>query len=618
MAKRRNDLDFEESLSEDWSRDLDVVEMPLGKSHMLWLTVAISMLGILTGGRLFYLGVIQHGVYALRAEANLDIVKRISAPRALILDRYGKVIADNRAVWSALLDVRLYVKNKSLGAPTLDAVQSVLGLAPDEVLASLQGSGGLSDFTSPIVLSSDLTQDQILKLKSLGLDTIIIENGYLRSYPMGPEFSSVLGYTSLASPANIKANPDLTGEDFVGKAGLEAYYDSTLRGIPGEIVDYRNARGDILGEVQKSDPVQPQPLHTSIDSEFQKYFYNRLYQGLASLGRTTGVGIAMNPQTGEVLSLISLPSYDPNIFTQVLQNAARKDVITSDLKPLFNRAISGSYAPGSTIKPLVGIAALTESVISPGRTIFSPGYLDIPNPYNPGKTTRYLDWRYQGDVDMSSAIAQSSDVYFYQVSGGWGDIKGLGITRLIDWWKKFGLGEKSGIDLPGEAKGFLPSPAWKESFSKTSWLLGDTFNVSIGQGDLELTPIQLLSYVSSVANGGTLYRPHLKVEDSQISADLTPYASAIQEVQKGMKEAVTSKLGTAHALSDLPFTIGAKTGSAQIQNNTKENAFFVGYAPFDHPQIAILILVEHAKEGSLNAVPIAKDVLRWYYENRIK
>jgi penicillin-binding protein 2 len=618
MAKIRNNLDFEESLSEDWSKDLDVVEMPLGKSPMLWLTVAISILGILTVGRLFYLGVLQHGIYSARADANLDIVKRISAPRGLILDRYGKVIADNRAVWSALLDVRQYIKNKTLDAPTMDAVQNVLGLSPDDVLASIENSAGLNDFTSPVVLSSDLTQDQILKLKSLGLDTIIIENGYLRSYPVGPEFSSVLGYTSLASPADLKANPALNGEDFVGKAGLEAYYDSALRGIPGEIVDYRNARGDILGEVQKSDPVQPQPLRTSIDSEFQKYFYNRLSQGLSSLGKTTGVGIAMNPQTGEVLSLISLPSYDPNIFTKASESAARKDIVTSGLKPLFNRAISGSYSPGSTIKPLVGIAALTESVISPGRTIFSPGYLDIPNPYNPGKTTRYLDWRYQGDVDMSSAIAQSSDVYFYEVGGGWGDIKGLGITRLIDWWKKFGLGEKSGIDLPGEVKGFLPNPAWKESVSKTSWLLGDTFNVSIGQGDLELTPVQLLSYISSVANGGTLYRPHLKVEDSKITADLTSYAAAIQEVQKGMKEAVTSKLGTAYTLSDLPFTIGAKTGSAQIQNNTKENAFFVGYAPFDHPQIAILILVEHAKEGSLNAVPIAKDVLRWYYENRIR
>lgn len=616
---KRNDLDFEESLSEDWSKDLDVIEIPIGKSPILWLTVGVSILGILSGGRLLYLGVLQNKVYSVRAEANLDVIKRISAPRGLILDRYGKVMADNRAVFQAFLDVRQFIKQKDLDAPTLDAVQNILGLNPDDVLASIQDpKNGLSDYTSPIVLSSDLTQDQVLKLKSLDLATIIIDNGYLRSYPLGQEFSSVLGYTSLADASDLKANPDLTSEDFVGKAGLEDYYDSELQGKPGKIVDFRNSRGEILGETQKSDPQAPPPLRTSIDSEFQKYFYDRLAQALVSLGRTTGVGIAMNPQTGEILSLASIPSYDNNIFTEADQNEARKNVVVSDLRPLFNRAISGSYSPGSTIKPLVGVAALTEGVISTDRTIFSPGYLDIPNPYDSSKTTRYLDWRYQGNVNMYSAIAQSSDVYFYEVGGGWGDIKGLGITRLIDWWKKFGLGQKTGIDLPGEVGGFLPNPDWKQQYFKTSWLLGDTFNVAIGQGDLGVTPIQLLNYISAVANGGKLYKPHIKLETPVLLSDLSQYLPAIQEVQKGMRQTVSSKLGTANILSDLPFAVSAKTGTAQIQDNAKENAFFVGYAPSENPQIEILILVEHSKQGSLNAVPVGKDILKWYYDNRLK
>jgi penicillin-binding protein 2 len=616
---KRNDVAFEESLSEDWSKDLDVVEVPIGKSPIIWLTVAVSIIGVLTVGRLIYLGVFQNKTYAARAEANLDVIKRISAPRALILDRYGKVIADNRAVWSAVLEVGQYLKDKSLEPPTLDAIQNILGLNPDDVLQAIQNpENGLRDYTAPYLLSADLTQDQVLKLKSLDLPTITVQNGYLRSYPLGEEFSSVLGYTSLTNSADLKSDSNLTTEDFVGRAGLESYYDSELRGTPGKIVQFRNAKGEILGEVQKSDPLQPSPLKTSLDSEFQKYFYVRLTQALSDLGKTTAVGLAMNPETGEVLSLISIPSYDSNIFTESGKSSERKDVVTSDLKPLFNRAVAGSYSPGSTIKPLVGVAALTENVINPTRTIFSPGYLDIPNPYHPDQTTRYKDWRYQGDVNLYSALAQSSDVYFYEVGGGWGDIKGLGITKLLDWWKKFGLGQKSGIDLPGEAKGFLPTPDWKERTSKTPWLLGDTFNVSIGQGDLQLTPVQLLDYISAVANGGKLYVPHIKVEDSKVFADLTQYLPEITEVQKGMKQVVSSPLGTANILSDLPFVVGAKTGSAQIQNNTKENAFFAGYAPADNPQIAILILVENAKQGSLNAVPIARDVLKWYYDNRLK
>src|SRR6185369_6794081 len=274
---------------------------------------------------------------------------------------------------------------------------------------------------------------------------------------------------------------------------------------------------------------------------------------------------------------------------------------------------------GSTIKPLVGIAALKEGVIDPARTIFSPGYLDIPNPYNPSKPTRYLDWRPQGDVNMAAAIAQSSDVYFYEVAGGFGSQKGIGISRLREWWQKFRLDQKTGIDLPGEASGFLPSPEWKEKRDGRPWLLGDTYNVSIGQGDMDITSIQLLSYIAALANGGTIYQPVLNKEapHPKALADLTYLGPQIAEIQKGMRRTVTSPLGTAHALNDLPFAVDAKTGSAQVLNNTQENAFFVGYIPGTESgvdtgsPIAILVLVEHSKEGSPNTLPIAKDVLRW-------
>jgi penicillin-binding protein 2 len=235
-------------------------------------------------------------------------------------------------------------------------------------------------------------------------------------------------------------------------------------------------------------------------------------------------------------------------------------------------------------------------------------------------------------VDLTSAIAQSSDVYFYVTVGGsppvstpllndpsdYG-VKGLGINRLFMWWQTFGLGKPTGIDMPNEAAGFLPTPDWKEKKIGTPWLLGDTYNVSIGQGDLLLGPLQLINYLNAIANGGKLYRPFLNAASTPvITKDISYLLPQIEEVRKGMRKAVASPKGTAYQLNDLPMPVCAKTGSAQVKNNAQENALFIGYAPCDNPKIAILILIENSKEGSLNAVPVARDVFNWYYINRFK
>jgi penicillin-binding protein 2 len=221
-------------------------------------------------------------------------------------------------------------------------------------------------------------------------------------------------------------------------------------------------------------------------------------------------------------------------------------------------------------------------------------------------------------VNLYSAIAQSSNVYFYTVGGGFGDLKGLGIARLKAWWARFGLGKETGIDLPEEGKGFLPDPDWKEKTAGRPWRLGDTYNVSIGQGDLTVTPVQLIRYISAIANGGTLVTPHLYADAPLHPESLEAYKDEIAVLQEAMRTTVTAPRGTAYLLHDLSLPIAGKTGSAQVENNKAENAFFVGYAPADHPTLALLILVEHAKEGSLNAVPIARDVFAWYDEHRIQ
>ena len=487
----------------------------------------------------------------------------------------------------------------------------------DDALNEAEERGGIDSIT----LATDLAQEKTIRLKALDLPTLSVVQAADREYKDPAAFSSILGYVGFPTKKELQDKEDaITSQDLIGKAGIEAFYDDFLRGEAGSRVKARNAKGEVVAPMKEASPQVGQTLALTIDAGFQSYFAHRLKAGLDSLGRISGVGLAIDPRSGEVLAFINLPSYDNNVLSRPGHREEKKEILTASSKPLFNRAVAGVYNPGSTIKPMVAVAALAERVMSPATEIFSPGYLEIPNPYAPDKPTRYADWRYQGNVNLAAAIAQSSNVYFYTVGGGAGSQKGLGIKRLREWWEKFGLGEKTGIDFPGEAAGFLPSPEWKEKTTKHSWLLGDTYNVSIGQGDLLVTPIQLLSYVGAIANGGKVFRPILKKSDSspEVRRDLSAFAEEIGEVQIGMRRTVTSPLGTARVLSDLPFPVAGKTGSAQIENNKKENAFFVGYAPYENPEVAILILVENSKQGSLNAVPVAKDVFAWYYENRIK
>jgi len=629
--RRKNDIPFEESLNDDWSRDLDMVEVPIGNRPLWYLGITISAIALIVVGQVLYLSVVRGGYYEARAEDNVAEFTRTPAPRGIIYDREGNALVENKAAFAAILDSHAFITNIAVQSSTLAAAQNILGIAPDVVMGMINQSKS-ADFATPVVLHEDLTQAQLVNLQALALPTIKIQSDFERQYPNGPIFSSVIGYTGRVNGGDLQKSAALTNQDFVGKAGIEAFYDKALRGIPGVNIEFKNAKGSVLNNEEQSAPTIGTPLTLTVDGGLQSYLYARLAGGLRSLGRPVGIGLAINPQTGEILSLVNLPGFDDNLFSHPAGNSgAIQDLLTSPNKPLFDRVVSGFYNPGSTIKPLVGVAALKDGVIDPSRQVFSPGYLLVPNPYNTSTPTKYLDWRYQGNVNLASALAQSSDVYFYLAGGGsprqttpeindpsdYG-VAGLGISRLYDWWKTFGLGKPTGVDMPNEAAGFLPTAQWKQSKTGTPWLLGDTYNVSIGQGDLLLSPLQLLSYIGAIGNGGKIYRPYLDASSTPVvNEDITNLLPEIQEVQKGMRATVTSPLGTAYTMNNLPLPVCAKTGSAQVQNNAQENAIFVGYAPCDNPQVALLILIENSKEGSLNAVPIAKDVFNWYYENRM-
>ena len=571
---KHNELAFEESLSDEWSGDLGFAEVPLGEKPIFIFGIIVAALGIFMFGRVFYLGVVRGEAYQLRAESNLNKTDRILAPRGIITDRNDNILADNKAVFSAKLNVKEFLKNDDERGETIKFIRETFSLDENEVYSRILDKNANFDvYAEPVVLSENLTNEQYIAVKNQNNSSIVLEENYIRNYPEGSPFSTVLGYVGLVTGKDLEENPDLSGEDYVGKSGAELQFNQELMGTPGGKVILRNAKGEVIGEGKSTEPKIGKKVQLSIDGDLQKYFYNRMLSGLRSLDRDSGVGLAMNPQTGEVLSMVSFPSFDNNIFHLTGKTKERGELLNSSKRPLFNRAVSGTYTPGSTIKPLVGVATLVENIVSPTFSVFSPGYLDVPNPYNPDKPSRFLDWRPQGYVNLYSAIAQSSNVYFYTVGGGAFGIDGLGISKLKNWWSKFGFGSLTNINLPSEAKGFLPDPEWKEENNRGSWLLGDTYNVSIGQGDFMVTPIQLINYISSIANGGKLYQPTILTEQGEIKTDLTQYYSAIKEVQIGMRRTVTSDLGTAHILDDLSFDVAGKTGSAQIQNNQAENAF---------------------------------------------
>ena len=616
---KKSDINFEDILT-DRVIEEDFLEIPLKHSVFRTLFIFISIVVIITIFQLVNLSFVKGDFYKNRALANIKYIETVAAPRGIITDRFGKNLLDNSLKMGLLLSPSELPKNAEERSLIFDELVRVLKVDKSELYGKIKEKDwGLSD---RLLLTKDLNHDQVVAISSANMPGVKVKTSFGRSYGDGLALSHLLGFTSLVDSADLKNNKELTVEDEIGRAGLESYYDDYLRGKSGKEIFLKDAFGKIKEKESHEEALGGNKLETFIDGEFQKYFYDSLLGGLRRLGRSSGVGIALNPQNGEVLALLSIPGFDPSSVAKFLK---------SNDNPLFNRAVSGLYNPGSTIKPLVATAALSSGIIGPEKEILSIGFIEVPNPYDKNNPSRFVDWKAHGWVDLKSALARSSNVYFYEIGGGFEGQIGLGIERLKDWWTKFGLGEKTKIDLPAEESGFLPTPEWKEKTTSDFWRLGDTYNVSIGQGDLLITPIELLNYIAAVANGGKVYKPIImkRIDDGggkkileskpEVLRDLSSEIGAVVgEVQKGMRDAVSKTYGTASLLGDLPVAVAAKTGTAQTNNNTKINAFFVGYAPYENPEIAILVMVENAREGSLNVVPVARDVLMWYYNNRLK
>ncbi|MEK9186179.1 MAG: penicillin-binding transpeptidase domain-containing protein, partial [Patescibacteria group bacterium] len=502
MFNVKKELNVEEAILDSFAKGYHgYLEMPLSRQTFLLVGVVASIVGsvaILWAG---FLNIAEGARYQNRADANFNEEVIIPAYRGIITDRFGEPLVKNVSTFSVFLNVSELLKNDSEKAETVVQTLANLFFLEPDLLRQKISKINLEN-QSILSVAKGIGPEDVVALNSLGLSGVIVKEDYQREYIDGPVFAHILGY------------------DGQVQAGLESVYDHILAGRDGVSIVFENAKGEKLDTKVVSIPSDGYQLITTIDAGLQKYFYNRLSSGLWALGRDTGVGIAMNPKNGEVLALINLPSFNNNLFTTTKFREEKVRILNSSAKPLFNRAVSGLYNPGSTIKPLVAIAALREKIVTPEFTIFSKGFIEVPNPYDPDKPSRFVDWKPHGWVDIHSALARSSNVYFYALGGGFpkseaeltdggAGIQGLGIAKLNSYWQKFLLNTKTGIDLPAENSGFLPDAEEKEIRTGQIWRVGDTYNVSIGQGDLLITPIQLVNFISSLADGGIMYRPKI-------------------------------------------------------------------------------------------------------------
>ena len=447
----------------------------------------------------------------------------------------------------------------------------------------------------------------------------------LRAYSDRAGLGQLLGYVSY--PQKDK-NGFYYRTDYLGRTGLESAYEKVLHGVNGRQIIEVNVGNDVISALTVERPSAGRSFTTSVDAALSEAMYNIISTSTEKAGFRSGAGAIMDVETGEIIAMTSFPSYDP----EVMANGSDVELIESynndDRFPFLNKVAGGAYTPGSIVKPFMAYAALDAGVISPGRKITSNGELIIPNPYNPDQPTRFGDWRAHGATDMKTAIAYSSDVYFYIIGGGLPAIAapqagmdtftGLGIARIDEYMKLFGLGEKTGVNFPGEQAGLIPTPEWKEETFDEEWRLGNTYHTSIGQFGFLITPLQMLRAYAALANGGKLVTPTLVKGTKPTTTDLNLNQSYLDVVHEGMRMAVSVDGGTVRGLDLKYVSIAGKSGTAELGNDNEHvNSWVAGYWPYDKPKYAFILLMERApRSNSLGASWVMRDVFDWMKENR--
>jgi len=569
---------------------------------------------ILLGIRLFCLQV-QEGFINLKlAEGNRVKNLPIAAPRGLILDQNGEVLASNDFAYELVVQAN---SSKDIEDISED-IFNIIGISREEVDTQIANHKNLSGF---VTLKEKIPRDEALILKSRlpAYGRFGVIPVFIRRYAH-ESLAHLLGYVGKFNSQEQESYPQYTVNKFIGKTGIEKSYDEYLQGIPGYRKVEVDASGKLIRVLSNQDPLSGNILQTTIDLDLQKYIYEKLKEITEEL-QTKGAVVVIDPRYGTIKAMVSLPGFDPTAISRGLSEEAYNELVSNDTDPLLNRVISGVYSSGSTIKPFIATSALEFGVIDEGTAFETPPFIEIGQ-------WKFLDWKDHGYTDVRTAIAESNNIFFYALGGGWGPVKNpLGPSGIEKGLDRFGFGIETGVDLRGEQKGFIPNPQWKKQLTGESWYIGNTYNLAIGQGDLLVTPIQIANATSAIANSGTLYLPRsvskiIKDENHSVielkEKDFINRKNIFSQdnlriVREGMRKTVTE--GSAYSIFKNEFvtSVAGKTGTAQFGNEDKTHAWFTCFAPYEQPELVLTVLIEAGGEGYETAAPLAKDILGHYF-----
>ncbi len=556
------------------------------------------------------------------------------AMRGIIYDRDQKPLVENIPHDSAAIIPADLPNNEEERKALFLQLSTILEI-PEQEISDI--SEKYRFLYTPIIVKSNIDHDSKLALLSTfpnqAAGVMVIEDFSREYLSTNDGLAHVMGYLGKINDTEWQKNRDTyTIDSTVGRSGLEKSYEEYLRGTNGQKKIVINAKHNKIDTLFTSEPQNGCDLITTLDTGLENRVHNLLKDSIRNAGATGGSVIIMNPQNGQILSLVSLPGFDNNLFIDGVkgkEEVATYESLTKDKNtPFLNRAISGAYPPGSTFKLVTASSVLENNIVSANDRLEAPGFITVANQFKPDENFIYKDWKADGhgSIDIIDALAQSSDTFFYKVSGGYQGFQGVGAEKISNMAYNFGLGNPLGIDLPGEVSGTVPGPLWKKNTLDLPWVTGDTYNYAIGQGYLLTTPLQVAAYTSVIANDGKLYQPYLvkEISNCPISSHKEPKIlkqnflspEHINTVKQGMYQSVYDKDGTAKSLQDLPFKVAGKTGTAQFNNNQDIHAWFTAFAPYNNPEIVVTVLLEGGGEGSQIAVPIAERILSWWYESK--
>lgn len=622
LANRWAESNSLEALADKKETKKEFLSSFFGSKHLTLISFFFIILLAVLFARLFFLQVVKGDYYYSLAEGNRIRIEPLPSQRGLFIDVNKEPLVENIPYLSLELIPADLPAEKQKREAVFQALDSLAEIPASDAALALSGIPLYTYQAVPI--KDDINYETALRVKmhSQELPGVRIKVGYKRHYLVDSSFSHLLGYTGKINPEELKKYQPkgylLT--DSLGKTGLELSWEEALRGQYGKKQIEVDALGKEIKIIDEQEALPGDNLLLSLNGKLQKRAEEALQAALKNAQVDRGAVIALNPQNGEILALVSLPAFNNNDFVLGIEPELYKNLTEDKNHPLYARAIAGQYPPGSTIKPLISAAALQEAVITPRTTVNSVGGISIGQWFFP-------DWRAGGHglIDVKSAIANSVNTFYYYVGGGYGDFEGLGLARLTKYMKLFGLGEPLGIDLPNEASGFVPSEEWKREAKNEPWYIGDTYHISIGQGDLLVTPLQVASWTAAIANGGIIYKPRLvkeildaggqslKIIEPRVIREGFIAPEHLEVVREGMRQAVTE--GSARRLADLPMAVAGKTGTAQWHSQKDYHAWFACFAPYENPKIVLTVLLEEAGGGEVHAIPAAKEILQWWFEN---